>query len=308
MQTTKDFSGAPHKVALSACLRNAGRLVGLLLLNLLVRGVALLPLILTLAGHNVFGFPREHAIPLSLVACVPLYALLVMPFRFFTRSTLSWATGWRETAPVFSGRNFGIWLSAGLLRLLRAFLFLLPLLALTVTFYVYWTMAGFNEFGLIVNDIGALIGGDYVHGMALIALAFVLFGVLAVWGWRRDLPLAFQAVDLYGLRPSLKKSRAITRRRFNGLGRTTLINFLIVLPALGVLIYFVQDYLRNLMVGDLQWDLSTLLTTITTFAFPQEVYVRIAIALVIVYLPLVLWRKAALAVAIGRAGALVRER
>lgn len=307
MQTTNDFTRPPHAAAFSACLKYVARLAGLLVLNLVVRGIALLPLILMLTGRNIFRFPSVHAIPLSLAASLPLYALIVMPFRFFTRSTLTWVTGWRETAPVFTAGNFLRWLSAGLLRLLRALPFLLPLMALTVAFYVYWTMAGFNEFGLIINDIGALIGGDYVHGMALIALAFVLFTILAVWGWRRDLPFAFQAVDTDGIPAALARSRAVRTRRFSGLGRTTFINFLITLPAVAAAAYFIQDYLRNLMVGDLQWDLSTLLTTLTTFAFPQEVYVRIGLALLVLYLPFVLFRKAALAVTICRAGALARK-
>ena len=300
MQTSPNPRRSPHGAALSACFHHFVRILGLLLLNLLVRGVALLPLILALAGHNVLGFPRAHVIPMSLLACLPLYALIVMPFVFFTRSTLFWVVGWRDTAPACALSNFGRWLLAGLLRLLRALPFVAPIAALTITFYVYWTMAGFNEFGLMINDIGALIGGDYAHGIALIALAFIVFTLLAVLGWRRDLPFAFLSVDAKGIHRALKASRAVRRRKLNGLGRTSLINFLITLPAIGTSLYFIADYLRSMMVGDLQWDLTMLLTTLTTFDFPQEVYVRIGIALVILYLPFVLWRKAALAHTIGR--------
>lgn len=308
MQTNIDYSRSAHAVAFTACLHHAARLAGLFLLNLLVRGAAFFPLILTLAGGNVFRFPSAHAIPLSLVACIPLYALIVMPFRFFTHSTLTWVTGWRETAPVFTARNLLLWLAAGLLRLLRALPFLLPMITLTIAFYVYSMMTGFNEFALIIKDIGALIGGDYAHGIALIALAFMLFLALAIWGWRRDLPLTYQAVDLEGIRASLANARRVRKRRFSGLARTTWINFLIIMPALAAVVYFVQDYLRSLMTGDLPMDLLNTLVMLTTLAFPEDVYLRIGIATLILYLPAVLWRKAALAVTIGRAGTMARDR
>lgn len=300
---TQQSHDGPHRAALRACVRHFPRMLGLLILNLLVRGIALLPLILTLTGHNVFRFPASHAAPLSLAACAPLAALLVLPLRFYTRATLMWAAGFRGQSPSVSPRSTARRFGAAMLRLLRALPFLAPIAAFVVLFYIKWATAGFNEFGLFINDVGALVGGDYPHGAVILAVGFVVLTALAIWGWRRDLAYEFLAVDTEGIHASLRRARDIRRLRFNGLGRITVLNILIVLPAIAAAVYLIEQHLIHLMVGDLKWDLTTLLVTLTTLDFPVEVYRRIGVALLVLYVPFVLWRKTALACGIGRIGA-----
>lgn len=290
-----------HAVAMRTVARHFPRLLLMLCFQLLLRALALAPFLYAAAGYSLPLFPEKHATAYGLMLCVLLYLLLVMPFRYSSRGMLSRLSGAEPSGSMSSLAGYGRWLAASALRMLRALPFLLPLLALSAAFYYYWNMTGFNEFGLMVRTAGTLIGGDYVHGVALIAFAFTAFAVLAVLGWHRDTAFDYQPVGALGVSKALTRAKAIRKMRFNNLKRTSFINALICLPALACVVIIAAFHLNSLMTGDLQWDFSILLTTLTTFDFPTEVYLRMLVGLAVLYLPFVYLRKAALAVTVERA-------
>ena len=93
-----------------------------------------------------------------------------------------------------------------------------------------------------------------------------------------------------------RKIRAI--RRSARLRRTRNLNLLIVLPALLIVLIVLAASLISRMTGDIQLDLMILLPALTAFDFPQTDLLIAGLAVLIAYVPFVLWRKTALAAAI----------
>ena len=91
-------------------------------------------------------------------------------------------------------------------------------------------------------------------------------------------------------------------RRYKApLGRTTRVNLLICLPAiLAVFVILAMDIAPK-MRGSLTGDLLMVLETVNKMAFSSGAFTQVLIALAVLYLPFVLYRKAALAAVLASA-------
>lgn len=293
---------APHRQAFKAWRGHFFSLLVLLGLNLLVRLLALSPLFYTLATKKaLLPLAGKWTIVPGLLASVLLYLLLVMPFRFQSRAILSRITNAQDRATTFGDGHFFRWLAAGLLRFFKALPWLLPLIAVLAGFYYYWNLVGFNEFGLMVRQVGALVGGEYVAGVALLVAAFLVSALLASYGWWRGMPLDYQPVAEIGPWQSARRAQMARRQRLHHFARTTLVNALMCLPALIVLVLLLALHLKGALTGSLQWDVPILISTLTELRFPASLLLQWGGALLALYLPFVYLRKAALAAAVGDA-------
>lgn len=291
-----DHSRGAHVKAGRAVTRNLGAYTALTLGQLLIRLVALAPLFYAIATRSFFGVARAHRATVALLCCIPLWLLIVLPCRYRAGGLMSRWLGHQGPETGFSG--YVQWLSQGIGRLLKALPWMAPLLFWLGGFYYYMHFAPFNAMGLMIDEVGGVIGGDYVHGVALLSAALLVAVILAYIGWRRMMPFFY--LPLKPLHQDGARRRSLKGR---GLNKVTLVNFLLVLPPLVISLWVLGASIQNRMTGDIQADMMVLLPAVTQFDFPQADLVRVGLVLLVTYLPFVLWRKTALAAAIHSAPA-----
>ena len=288
--------GTAHAEARRASTANIGAYIAITLEQLLLRALALSPLIYAISARRFFGAPRAHYAAIALLCCIPLWVLLVLPFRYRAGGQLS---GWlRREGPPTAINAYSQWLGRGLLYLVQVLPWLLPLMAYLGAYYYYMNIAVITTFMSMIRGVGGLIGGDYVHGVILLALLLLVCLVLAIWGWYHRMPLFYLP-----WRPSNENDarlHALHHANPKGLRGVVFKNLLLVLPALILVGYILVSSLTTRMTGDIQMDLMIVLPAITSFDFPKNDLTAMGIALALVYLPFVLYRKAALAAAIHR--------
>lgn len=281
---------APHARAWKAGVTHIAAYLTCTLGQLVIRLIALSPFLYAAVTKGFLGAPREHAAGIALLCCIPLWLLLVLPMRYRAGGRIGeWLS---VPAPRRELSAFGSWLKQGLGRLVKVLPFLLPLLAWLGAFYYYMNFVDFPTFFLMIKSVGELVGGDYVHGFALLMVLLLVCAVIAYIGWRRMMVFFYL--------PEAPLSQDGARRKvldWKALNRVTWINFLVVLPALGLSIALLASSLITRMTGDMQFDLMILLPAVTEFDFPQQDLLRVAAVLVVLYLPFVVWRKAALSAA-----------
>lgn len=289
-----DHRGTPHRIARRASIAHILEYIQITLCQLLLRVLALSPLIYAAITRSFLGMPKAHAVGIATLCCIPLYLLLVLPLRYRVGGRLS---GWlKAEGPHTALSNYPAWLAQGLLIFLRALPWLLPLFAYFGAFYYYMNMTDFPSFFLMIRNVGGLIGGDYVHGVALLVLLLLVCIVLAAWGWYRVMPSFYLP-----LHPEYHKARKLKAiRRGAHMRGTVLINLLCVLPALVIVLAVLATSLITRMTGDIQLDLMILLPALTALDFPQTALLMAGLAILLFYLPFVLYRKAALAAAIHK--------
>lgn len=284
-------SRGAHGQAAKAATRNISAYVLLTLGQLLLRLVALSPLIYAIVTRSFFGVVRAHRATVALLCCLPLWLVLVLPCRYRVGGLVSEWLG--QEGPDTSFFSYRRWLGQGLGRLLKALPWMVPLLAWLGGFYYYMHFAPFNAMGLMIDQVGGMIGGGYVHGIILLVAA-LLVGVALAWlGWRRYMPFFYLPLRHLGEDPQRRKALGN-----KGLRQITLVNFLILLPPLAISLWVLGSSIQSRLTGDIQMDLMVLLPALTQFDFPQGDLIRVGLVLLVTYLPFVLWRKTALAAAI----------
>jgi hypothetical protein len=289
-----DHRGTPHRIAWRASVAHIPEYLRITLCQLLLRALALSPLIYADLTKGFFGVPKAHTMGIAMLCCIPLYLLLVLPLRYRVGGRLS---GWlKAEGPPSALSGYPAWLAQGLLIFLRALPWLLPLFAYFGAFYYYMNMTDFPSFFLMIRNVGGLVGGDYVHGVALLVLLLLVCAVLAAWGWYRVMPSFY--LPLHSNFQKARKLKAI--RRASHVRGTTMINLLLALPPLVIVLAVLASSLITRMTGDIQLDLMILLPALTAFDFPRTDLLMAGLAILLLYLPFVLYRKAALAAAIHK--------
>ena len=149
-----------------------GALMLTLLLELVLRGIALAPLLLLI-------LPETRV--LALVS-VPLYLLIVLPARqnvaLAAQNLLS--GGSLFSTRLISGEDYGRKLLRGLTSALRLVMWCLPLIAGVVV--ALWATKGSVDGFTLLRSIRSIGGGDSFRGFAIIAAAYLLTLVPPVLG------------------------------------------------------------------------------------------------------------------------------
>ena len=287
--------GSPHRRALRAARGSFVKVLDLVVFQALIRLLALSP-VLYAAVTGEFPVPsafRGHELAFAILCSLPLYALIVLPFRFQAAAEMAVMHGWGRETRVSAGR-WGKWFLAAMLRLLYALPFLLPLMAFLGAYYYYMRVPGFNETLLAIEQAGKWVGGSYAAGVALITAVGIVAAALAAWGWKRGKAFEHREIQGRTLYHALREARQVRRQRRRRFAQTVRRNFLLALPAiLGVALVLALHF-RATWSGMPEFDFINIGVTLITFSVPSAVAMRIAAVLLVLWLPLLPMRKLAL--------------
>lgn len=271
---------SPHTRAAKASLQHIGPYILITLEQLLWRVISLSPLIFAMISGQFFGVQKDYVFAAALLSCIPLWVLLVLPARFRAGAQVS---AW-YSADIAAG-GWSDRLARGLRRLAVTLPFLLPVFAYLAVLYYYMYFTGFNSFFMLIESAGKLVGGNFVVGLAILALLLVVLSVLAFLGWRRYMMPHFY----------LPENEQVKSMSASPLKKTILINFLIVLPPLALVLAILGLSLAPNLSGSVMFDTLTIVSAVTQFDFPAATLYQCLWVLLIAYLPFVLLRKAAIA-------------
>ena len=279
----------PHTRAASASIAHIGQYAMITLEQLLLRAIALSPLIYALVSGQFFGLPREYVLAAALLCALVLWILLALPARLRMGAQLSGWFGARMDAGSWSDR-----LAKGLVPFAKALPLVLPVFICLYILYYVFSFSGFPVFFKMLEYPGSLIAGvlgelsaDIVMTIGVLVWVVLLATLawLAFRSWRR-----FMVPCTYLLESSRTKGKPARQ-----LGRITLINFLIILPPVAISLALLALSLAPKLSGSMMFDVLTVVSAVTGFDFPAHTLTLCAWVLGLVYLPFVLLRKAAIA-------------
>ena len=203
--------------------------IKLSLIGLILRLVALSPLWLNFLGVH-FPLPENYRVFVSALCCIPLYIIIVLPSRFYTRSTL-----YKTCYPVQGEKlKFSRAFALALNRLLRALPFILPIFIFVVGFYYLWFIGDATQLFKTIRSAGTLVGGSFVHGFIILVLLFFIALFLAFIGWRRYAAIEYLPMNGMNNTRAFATNRIYIKENKANLRRTTAKNFLMLLPCLAV--------------------------------------------------------------------------
>ncbi|MDO5023093.1 MAG: hypothetical protein Q4E07_07160, partial [Eubacteriales bacterium] len=258
----------------------------LTLLGLFVRLLALAPAWLFAFGVSL-PVQENSKFFVSALLCVPLYILLVLPSRFYTRGELysySHALPYKKTSYVTA-------LSLALKRFIRVGLFILPLFVFVTGFYYLWFIGDATKLFKTIRSAGEIVGGGFAHGFIVMVLFFFLALILGFIGQRRYTAAEFIAFSEPDLSTVFKKNRILMKKNSSPLKKATALNALLLLPFTAIVLFFVSSEIATRLTGDASSDVFVLLEAITTLNFSQNTFIYCAIAFAVLYLPFVSLRK-----------------
>ncbi len=287
----------PHAAAGYIYRHNLPALLGHIVVQLLVRAAAWAPLLATFFGVT-YGVQDKLSPAVGVGLSIPLYLLLVLPVRFVMRGALlRMAKGEKAEAPF----HYGASLRLGLARFFRALPWMLPLTLCVGGFYYLWNVAEATLLPRVIRTFGELAGGTYLHGLIVLAVIMLISAVLSYTGWRRHLALEFLPVPVSEAQGTLARSRALMHSQRALLSHATRVNLFIALPALLVVLILLSLDLSGRLTGSLQFDVIIILEAVTKVKFAENTLTLCAATLLILYIPFIPYRKAALAACLAAA-------
>ena len=260
---------------------NRIKCLGLIVLQAVLRLAFMLLLYFALTGKDtvVMG-----------IAAGAVLLLLLMPLRFIIGKLMRGKSQGIATASYFKR----LW--QGCLRFLRGSVFSLPFFGLVGYFLHLFYTQPFNKVGQFLQKFSVLVGKEPSVDTGLLGYLIVLavLLVIAVLGWRRDLPMEY-VYDSAG-KTTGELIRATRDIRRNGRGRLlwlTVSNFVIALPGLAVFgIVLVPYFYQQLsMAGGNMMMILQLLLDMLKKPLPQEQILWLAGGYALIYVPLHAWRK-----------------
>ena len=279
----------PHARAASACIGHIGQYILITLEQLLLRAIALSPLIYALVSGQFFGLRREYVLAAALLSALVLWTLLALPARLRMGAQLSGWFGAQINAGSWSDR-----LAKGLVPFAKALPLVLPVFICLYILYYVFSFSGFPVFFKMLEYPGSLIAGilgglsaDIVMTIGVLVWVIVLamLAWLAFRSWRR-----FMVPCTY-----LHQCSRAKEKQAKLAGRITLINFLIVLPPVAIVLALLALSLAPKLSGSMMFDVLTVVSAVTGFDFPAHTLTLCAWVLGLAYLPFMLLRKAAIA-------------
>ena len=279
----------PHARAASASIGHFGQYILITLEQLLLRAIALSPLIYALVSGQFFGLRREYVLAAALLSALVLWTLLLLPARLRMGAQLSGWFGAQMDAGSWSDR-----LAKGLVPFAKALPLVLPVFICLYILYYVFSFSGFPVFFKMLEYPGSLIAGilgglsaDIVMTIGVLVWVIVLamLAWLAFRSWRR-----FMVPCTYLHQCSRAKGKPAKLA-----GRITLINFLIILPPVAISLVLLALSLAPKLSGSMMFDVLTVVSAVTGFDFPAHTLTQCAWVLGLAYLPFVLLRKAAIA-------------
>mgnify|MGYP001033288790 FL=1 len=267
--------------------------IKLSIIGLILRLVALSPLWLNFLGVH-FPLPENYRVFVSALCCIPLYIIIVLPSRFYTRSTL-----YKTCYPVQGEKlKFSRAFALAISRLLRALPFILPIFIFVVGFYYLWFIGDATQLFKTIRSAGTLVGGSFVHGFVILVAFFFIALFLAFIGWRRYAAIEYLPMNGMNNTRAFATNRIYIKENKANLRRTTAKNFLMLLPYLAVTFFLLAMEISTKLTGEATSDVFVLLEAVTTLNFTNKTYALCALAYIVLNLPFVVFRKRNIALAL----------
>ncbi len=270
---------------------------GKLWLHLKITFLGLLARLLALAPAWLFAFGyylpvQENArFFVSALLCVPLYILIVLPSRFYSRGELY---AYSFNLP-YNKTKYSTALCLALKRFIRVALWILPLFIFVTGFHYLWFIGDATKLFKTMRAAGSFFGGSTALGFLVLVVFFFLALILGFVGWRRYIAAEFIAFTKPDLSTLFKDNRVVMQKNSSGIFRATARNFLIMLPFIALVLFFVSSEISTRLTGDASSDVFVLLEAITTLNFSYNTFIYCLIAFLALYLPFVTFRKQQLA-------------
>lgn len=244
----------------------------------------------------------EPAAYLWLVLMIAVYLFCLIPFRFYEGDRLrclseagdAWQKGKRDYLKYFR---------AGLFRYLLGLLWGLPFLTSLSLFLYGMEYLEYNRLGMILEGFAAAVGREpsVTTGLIVCGVLMAIFLAVFVFGWRRDGCMPYLPSRRMSAGGLLRLSNDVRRRGRKALCENALWNFALFLPALIgaalVLAPYAAEHVR--VRGSLLMTVQGILRLIKT-PLPVSVLLGLALAAVILYLPLMMLRRMRTAVLVRR--------
>lgn len=262
---------------------NRIKCLGLIVLQAVLRLAFMLFLYFAVTGTNSL---------LMGVAAGAVLFLLLMPLRFAMGRLMGDSSQKKETAAA----SYFKLLWQGCLRFLRGIVFTLPFFGLVGYFLHLFYTQPFNKVGQFLQKFSVLLGKEPSVDTGLLGYLIVLavLLVIAVLGWRRDMPMEY-VYDTAG-KTTGELIRATRDVRRNGRGRLLWLavsNFVIALPGLAVFGFVLVPYFNHQlsMAGGNMMMILQLLLDMLKKPLPQEQVLQLIAGYALIYVPLHAWRK-----------------
>ena len=245
---------------------------------------------------------------LAAVASLVVFVFFLIPMRFWARQKIRRVYYRHTSKDKIHVGAYMKWLSTGLLRYFRGFLWGLPFIACMVYLTVFRTILDGPTFEMPIHWLAMQLAGNPENGtgnvnlaVGIIAAAVALFGLLFAYGWWRDLPFEYLPVRSFGAVKTLHWSRHIYKHYRKDMIGNVCVNFMLSLPAIlgfgAVLGMYAMDNVN------FSYGITVTMPQIRrlfTQPVPRLVLLELLAVFAVLYLPLCVYRKCRNAVLIAR--------
>ena len=281
------MSGTQHRVKhLSAGRfigRNFGKVVGHTLLQIALRLVALAPLGAALAGFKCPLFGEKTMLAAALMSAA-LYLFMVMPLRYLATRQV-----WKKMGA--KGASYGTMLTAALRRVAVGLLWGLPFIA-SLGLWVYaFNGMDMPTFFSILTALGNLVGGRFDAGIILWVGGIAVFALLFAFGWWYNMPKDYANLSL-GTGKAFKQVNRMRAGKGFAYVKNAVVNMLLTVPSLVLVAAIVgMHYVGSIKLSMGAMAAAQQLMTAITKPLPADTVMYLALALLLVHVPLCVIRK-----------------
>lgn len=276
-----------HKVqrltALGFIKGHFGKVFAETVLQLVLRIVALLPLFAAVKGVKLPGIGEYSALVLGVISAA-LYLLVVMPLRY--RATqMIWYVNERSKCAYKTA------LQAAMRRVCVGLLWGLPfILSAGLWFYAFNGM-DMPTFFKILTTLGGIVGGRFDAGIVLWVGGILVFALLFAYGWWYNMPKDYVYLGKdYGA--ALKKAGKMRAKNGGKYAMNAVGNMILTLPSIAIVLYVVgMHYVGSIDLSMGAMAAAQQLMNILKQSLPTQTLLQLCAALLLVHVPLCVWRK-----------------
>ena len=262
--------------------KNIGKVIGKTLVQLLLRVIALIPLYFALKGVSIPGV-EQSAILLCALSGI-LYLLMVMPLRYL-------ATGFVWVEKGYEKPAYGTMLAASLRRVSVGLVWGLPFIASAGLWFYAFNGMEMPTFFSILTTLGGIVGGRFDAGIVLWVGGIAVFALLFAFGWWYNMPKDYAYLG-DGVKAAFRKAGRMRAKNGAKYVGNAIVNMVLTVPSLVIMaavmgVHYVGSV--NLSMGAMA--AAQQLMSQLTRPLPAQTMAYLAVALVVVHVPLCVYRK-----------------
>ena len=275
-----------HKAAAHGLARHWLRSLLLLFAHIAARAAAFSPF-----GIKWIKPDIPFSFPLQVLICLAVYALLIYPLRFAAAALLC---GFVRDDASAQASKYPQLVCAGLIRMVTGGLWGVPFMACAYIAYLYGFVYDASRAGAALTRFGqtftVLLPSVNANTLGLYAAALILLLtlVLFVLGWHRGVCYDFLLKGDQFAISALRQSKQVRKSAKGDLFRNLLIHMMLLIPPCLAFCLILSRGFDGLKRALLAAQLALLANVYQS----PDVFIKAAIAFLILYLPLILYRKA----------------